>query len=94
MGITVPIFNGGEILARKTGLATVFLKVSKVKRGHYKAEFIPIALNSKETKEHEITNTFLRLTEEQIREKPEYYLWTHKRWKHRDKKAAAFAEVN
>lgn len=93
MGIKVPIFNGGEALARKTGLATVFLKVSKVKRGHYKAELIPIALNGKETEEHEITNTFLRLTEEQIREKPEYYLWTHKRWKHRDKKPAAFAKT-
>lgn len=93
MGIKVPIFNGGEALARKTGLATVFLKVSKVKRGHYKAELIPIALNGKETEEHEITNKFLRLTEEQIHEKPEYYLWTHKRWKHRNKKPAAFAEI-
>ena len=93
MGITVPIFNGGEALARKTGLATVFLKVSKVKRGHYKAEFTPISINSKETKEHEITNKFLRLTEEQIREQPEYYLWTHKRWKHRGKQPAAFADV-
>jgi KDO2-lipid IV(A) lauroyltransferase len=93
MGIKVPIFNGGEALARKTGLAVVFLKVSKVKRGHYKAEFIPITLNGKETKEHEITDTFLRLTEAQIMEKPEYYLWTHKRWKHRGKKPAAFAKA-
>ena len=93
MGIKVPVFNGGEALAHKTGLATVFLKVSKVKRGHYIAELIPIAVNGKETEEHEITNKFLRLTEEQIREKPEYYLWTHKRWKHRNKKPAAFAEI-
>ena len=93
MGIKVPIFSGGEALARKTGLATVFLKVSKVKRGHYKAELIPIALNGKETKENEITNKFLQLTEAQIREKPEYYLWTHKRWKHRNKKPAAFAKT-
>ena len=77
----------------RTGLATVFLKVSKVKRGHYKAELIPIALNGKETKENEITNKFLQLTEAQIREKPEYYLWTHKRWKHRNKKPAAFAKT-
>lgn len=93
MDIKVPIFNGGEVLARKTGLAVVFLKVSKVKRGHYKAELIPITLNGKETEEHEITNTFLRLTEAQIREKPQYYLWTHKRWKHRNKKPAAFAKT-
>ena len=93
MGIKVPIFNGGETLARKTGLAVVFLKVSKVKRGYYSAEFIPITLNGKETEQNEITNTFLRLTEAQIKEKPEYYLWTHKRWKHRGKIPASFAKA-
>ncbi|WP_165750219.1 lysophospholipid acyltransferase family protein [Cellulophaga sp. Z1A5H] len=85
MGIKVPVFSGAETMARKMDLAVVFLKVSKVKRGYYKAEFIPITTAGKSTKEHEITDTFLRLTEEQIRERPEYYLWTHRRWKHRNK---------
>ncbi len=94
MGVRVPIFNGAEVMARKLGLAVVFLKVSKVKRGYYQAEFIPITPNGKETEENEITDTFLRLTEEQIREKPEHYLWTHKRWKHRGKEPAPFAKVS
>lgn len=94
MGTRVPIFNGAEVMARKLGLAVVFLKVSKVKRGFYQAEFIPIAANGKETKENEITDTFLRLTEQQIREKPEHYLWTHKRWKHRGKEPAPFAKIS
>lgn len=94
MGIKVPIFNGAEIMARKLGLAVVFLKVSKVKRGYYQAEFIPITENGKNTAENEITNTFLRLTEQQIREKPEHYLWTHKRWKHRGKEPARFAKTS
>lgn len=94
MGIKVPIFNGAETMARKLGLAVVFLKVSKVKRGYYQAEFIPIAANGKDTKENEITNTFLRLTEQQIQEKPEHYLWTHKRWKHRGKEPAPFAKIS
>jgi len=85
MGITVPIYNGTETLARKLDLAVVFLKVSKVKRGFYRAEFIPITLSGKETEPNEITRKFIALTEEQIRERPEHYLWTHKRWKHRDK---------
>ncbi len=93
MGINVPIFNGAETMARKLGLAVVFLKVSKVKRGYYQAEFIPITVNGKNTEETEITETFLRLTEEQIKEKPEHYLWTHKRWKHRDKTPAHFAKT-
>ncbi|MEQ8217708.1 MAG: lysophospholipid acyltransferase family protein [Arenibacter sp.] len=85
MGVKVPIFNGPESMARKLDLAVVFLKVSKVKRGYYQAEFIPITTAGKQTKNHEITDQFLRLTEQQIKEKPEHYLWTHKRWKHRNK---------
>lgn len=90
MGVKVPIFNGPENMARKLDLAVVFLKVSKVKRGYYQAEFIPITTSGKQTKKHQITDQFLRLTEDQIREKPEYYLWTHKRWKHRNKVPVEF----
>jgi len=85
MGIQVPIFNGAETMARKMDLAVVFLKVSKVKRGYYQAEFIPITTSGSKTDKNQITDTFLRLTEQQIKEKPEHYLWTHKRWKHRNK---------
>jgi KDO2-lipid IV(A) lauroyltransferase len=85
MGIKVPVYNGPEVLARKLNLAVLFLKVSKVKRGYYHAEFIPITLSGRDTMENEITDRFLRLTEQQIREQPAFYLWTHKRWKHRDK---------
>ena len=85
MGIKVPVFNGVETMARKLDLAVVFLKVSKVRRGYYQAELIPITESGKKTEKNEITDAFLRLTEQQIREKPEHYLWTHRRWKHRGK---------
>lgn len=94
MGIKVPVFNGAETMARKLDLAVVFLKVSKVKRGYYQAEFIPIAERGKLTEENEITETFLRLTEQQINERPEHYFWTHKRWKHRGKQPAHFAKTS
>lgn len=92
MGVKVPIFNGVELMARKMDLAVVFMKVSKVKRGYYEAEFIPITTSGKETKVNEITKKFIALTEAQIRERPELYLWTHKRWKHRNKKPKQFAK--
>ncbi|QLG46994.1 lysophospholipid acyltransferase family protein [Costertonia aggregata] len=85
MGIRVPVINGAETLARKLDLAVVFLKVSKVKRGYYKAEFTPITTDAKSTEKNQITDTFLRMAEQQIYERPEHYLWTHKRWKHRGK---------
>ena len=90
MGIKVPVVNGAEIMARKLDLAVVFLKVSKVKRGYYKAEFIPITTSGANTEKNEITDKFLRLAELQIHEKPEHYLWTHRRWKHRNEVPEAF----
>ena len=87
MGIRVPVINGAETLARKMDLAVVFLKVSKVKRGYYKAEFSTITTDAPSTEKGEITDQFLKMAEQQIHEKPEHYLWTHKRWKHRGKEA-------
>ena len=85
MNIKVPVFNGPELLAKRYDHAVIFAKVSKVKRGYYKTEFIPIALEGSKTEKNEITNQFLKLTEEEIIQNPAYYLWTHRRWKHRDK---------
>ena len=85
LNIHVPVFTGAEMLARKVDLAVCFLKVEKVKRGHYQGTFIPITENAKELPENEITDRFMDEVEKQIIEAPEYYLWTHKRWKHRDK---------
>lgn len=90
MSIKVPVYNSPEILARKYNHAVVFAKVTKLKRGYYKAEFIPIAEEGSKTIENEITDKFLRLTEEEILKNPAYYLWTHRRWKHRDKVPAEY----
>ena len=83
MGIKVPCFTGAERLAKKLDLTTAYLKVNKVKRGYYEAEVITLAENPKNYKDYELTDMFLRQVEKQIYEAPEYYFWTHKRWKHR-----------
>jgi len=85
MGITVPVFTGAEALARKYDFAVVFARVKKIKRGHYTLEFIPITQAAGSTDPEYITRKFIELCEEQINDHPEFYLWTHRRWKHRDK---------
>lgn len=85
MGVKVPILTGGEMMAKKLDMAVVFLAVKKVKRGHYVATFKTIAEEPREIPDFQITDRFLELVEEQIKEEPAYYLWTHKRWKYRDK---------
>jgi KDO2-lipid IV(A) lauroyltransferase len=83
MGINVPIHTGAEMLAKRYDMNVMFLKVKKVKRGYYQASFEVLSENAKEIPNYEITDQYLKLVEQQILEAPEYYLWTHKRWKHK-----------
>jgi len=85
MGIHVPCFTGAERLAKKLDFTTAYLKVTKVKRGYYEAEIITLAENSTNYTDYKLTDMFLCEVEKQILEAPEYYFWTHKRWKHRKK---------
>lgn len=90
MGITVPVHTGAEMLAKKIDMSVVFFGVKKLKRGYYETTFKTIAYHPNDYPNYEITDMFLDLVEEQINEAPEYYLWTHKRWKHRDKVPADY----
>lgn len=83
MGIEVPVHTGAEMLAKKYDMNVVFLKVKKINRGYYHASFEILSENPKVAPNYEITDHFLKLVEQQVIEAPEYYLWTHKRWKHR-----------
>lgn len=84
MGIEVPVFTGTETLAKNLDMAVVYLHVEKVKRGFYSATFETISSEPAKEPDFEITRRYFTLLEEQIRKAPEYYLWTHKRWKHRN----------
>lgn len=88
MGVEVPVHMGAEAIAKKLDLNILYIKVQKIKRGYYEATFIPITDNPKGEEKYKITRTFLDLVEAQIKEQPEYYFWTHKRWKHQNKKEA------
>jgi KDO2-lipid IV(A) lauroyltransferase len=90
MGVKVPIHVGAEVLAKKLDMAVVYINIEKVKRGFYETTFKTIAENPKAFKNYDITDAYLKLLEQQIHEAPEYYLWTHKRWKHKDKVPANF----
>jgi len=83
MGIEVPVHTGAEMLSKKYDMNVIFLKVKKVKRGYYEASFEILSENTKEVPNYEITDKYLKLVEQEIYEAPEFYLWTHNRWKHR-----------
>ncbi|HET8753572.1 MAG TPA: lipid A biosynthesis acyltransferase [Salinimicrobium sp.] len=84
MEITVPVFMGTENLSRSLGMAVVYLHVEKLKRGYYQATFKTLSYHPSEEEEFKVTKNYFRELEQQIYAAPEYYLWTHKRWKHRN----------
>ncbi|SHM74375.1 lysophospholipid acyltransferase family protein [Polaribacter sp. KT 15] len=88
--IKVPVHTGAEMLAKKFDLVVINYVTRKVKRGYYKTEFQLITENSKDYENYQITDLYTELTEKNILNQPEFYLWSHKRFKHRDKVPAEF----
>ena len=81
MNQLTPVYLGPEKIAREFGMAVVFLKMHVISRGCYEVEIIPITEDASLEPEYAITEKHLHLLQETIREKPEYWLWSHRRWK-------------
>ncbi len=74
-------FTGTELLARRKDIKVVYASMRRVKRGYYTVKFKLIEESPTQSKLGEITEKFVRLMEEDIREDPASYLWSHNRWK-------------
>ena len=85
LGVYVPIHTGAEMLAKRYDCAFVHMEVTKLKRGYYEVVFELISDKPKEITDFKLTDIFLKKVEKQIRKQPEYYLWTHNRFKHEGK---------
>lgn len=75
-------FTGPEKIARKTNQPVFFQKVKKVGRGKYEYEFSLMVEEPAKAAPNEILLSYIHKMEEAIHEAPEYYLWSHRRWKH------------
>jgi KDO2-lipid IV(A) lauroyltransferase len=73
--------HGPEKYARIYNMPVFYADIRKVKRGFYVTEFILVSENPAQTRTGEITQKFMQILEEKIRENPQYYLWSHRRWK-------------
>ena len=77
------VLYGVEKYAKEYNYPVVYGIINKVKRGHYNLELVDLTANPKETAYGEIIEKTQHLLEIDIRKNPEYWLWTHKRWKHK-----------
>ena len=64
-------------------MALIFVNIQKIRRGYYSFSAELLFEHTKGIQEHLITETHVRRLEEIIREKPEYWVWSHRRWKHK-----------
>lgn len=76
-----PVLTGTERLAKQTNHAVLYLDVTRPKRGYYIAEFKLITREPKQMEDFALTDEYFRLLEASIHRAPEFWLWTHNRWK-------------
>jgi KDO2-lipid IV(A) lauroyltransferase len=78
-----PIFRGTEKIAKKLDYPIVYITIKRLKRGYYNILAEVLSEDTKNTAEGEISELHTARLEKDIREQPELWLWTHKRWKHK-----------
>ncbi len=76
------IILGPEKMTKLAKADIVYWKMEKLRRGKYQITIIPYPGDVESDPEYSITEWHVRLLEEQINEKPQYWLWSHKRWKY------------
>jgi KDO2-lipid IV(A) lauroyltransferase len=82
LGQDTPLYLGAEKLARKLDATVVFLKVRKTRRFRYEVEIEMITEEPGKMEPFGITEAHVRILESLIKERPEFWLWSHRRWKH------------
>jgi KDO2-lipid IV(A) lauroyltransferase len=78
-----PVLTGTEKVARKLDAVVLYCHIRKLNRGYNRMEFSVVTEHAKNTAPFEITETVTRRIEETINSRPELWLWSHKRWKHK-----------
>lgn len=75
------VMLGSVGVACKLSHSVMYMKMKRVERGRYEVTLIPICRNASELTPEELMRKYYDLLEEEIRETPANWLWTHKRWK-------------
>jgi len=76
-----PFLYGAEYFARKYNLPVLYYDVTKVSRGHYEVRFTPLCEHPDEVPQYYITARYVQLLTDTINRAPQYWLWSHRRWK-------------
>jgi Kdo2-lipid IVA lauroyltransferase/acyltransferase len=80
-----PVFLGLEKIAAKYDMSVVFFNTQKVRRGYYNLTIELLFESTRDLPKYLVTDTHVKRLEQIIKENPEYWLWTHRRWKYKKK---------
>lgn len=78
-----PVFVGVEKIAAKYDMAVVYFDCQKTRRGYYTFTAELLFDHPKGLPENTVTEAHVRKLEGIINKQPEYWVWSHKRWKHK-----------
>jgi len=87
------VFLGVESFSVKYNNPVVFIRIDKTKRGHYEGTLEVLSENPAATSPGQITELHTKYLEKIIREKPQHWLWSHKRWKRNKTEEEKVAEM-
>ncbi len=79
---TATIF-GPEKYATQYNYPVIYGDVNRTKRGYYEVKLKVIVENPTQTQYGDITTICMQELEKTIQKRPEQWLWSHKRWKHK-----------
>ncbi len=77
-----PVISGIDRLSRKFNTPVFYMNIERIGRGYYNVKFDLISKKPNEEKEMDIAKKYIRLVEKTIIKQPEFWLWTHKRWRY------------
>lgn len=80
--IQTPFYTGMASIAEMTDYPVVFAETKKVKRGYYKVDVKILSEPPYEKDDKSVVDRFAKALEDQIRNQPELWLWSHRRWKY------------
>jgi len=81
-GHMTPFVKGPEKGAALTRQAVAYCSIKKVKRGYYTSKIEVITNNARETENGFVTKQMIAHIEQNLREQPDNYLWSHNRFRH------------
>lgn len=78
----VPVIVGPEKMTKHYDYAPFFVSTKRVRRGYYEMTVSSLHNDAKSLSDYGLTDIYFHRLEEQIRQQPECYLWTHNRFKY------------